>query len=220
MGYNERKYVPYIPKSEYDNVARDFLDQYYPEALTEPMPVPIEEIAKKGLGMDVQYICLSEELDIYGMTIFTDGTVEIYDPVEGLYDTKAFKAKTMLIDPEAVKKTDTGCRNNTIAHECVHWYKHRYYYKMQAISLPKYARYCRCRINQLPDSTDEEDIMETQAIGIAPRILMPKDTFIEAAKHVGVSYGRDNMEQISVLADFFDVSKQSVRIRLKECSLI
>lgn len=132
------------------------------------------------------------------------------------YDTKSFKAKTVLIDPEAVKKTNTGCRNNTIAHECVHWYKHRYYYKMQKFSLPRYAKYCKCRVDQLPESTDEENIMESQAIGIAPRILMPKNTFVEAAEHLGVAYGKDNRSAICTLADFFDVSKQSVEIRLEE----
>jgi len=40
------------------------------------MPIPIEEIARTGLGLDVHYVCLSEELDIYGMTIFTDGAEE------------------------------------------------------------------------------------------------------------------------------------------------
>lgn len=220
MSYDSRDLIPYIPPSEYDNVATAFLDQYYPEALKNPKPVPIEDIARRGLGLDVQYVCLSEELDIYGMTIFTDGLIEIYEPDEGLYDTKQFKAKTMLIDPEAVKKTNTGCRNNTIAHECVHWYKHRLYHKRQTLSLPRYAKYCKCRIDQLPEATDDENIMEAQAIGIAPRILMPKDTFIEAAEYLGVAYGRDNRSAIETLADFFEVSKQSVQIRLEECSVL
>lgn len=220
MSYSERKLVPYIPPAEYDKAAREFLDKYYPEALKNPMPVPIEKIAKDGLGLDIQYICLSEELDIYGMTIFTDGAIEVYDPEEGLYDTKMFKAKTVLIDPEAVKKTNAGCRNNTIAHECVHWWKHRLYYKMQSLALPKYAKYCKCRITQLPVAEDEENIMESQAIGIAPRILMPKNTFIEAAEHLGISYGNDNTQAIYQLASFFEVSRQSVEIRLKECSLL
>ena len=155
MDYNGSKLVPYIPPSEYDKVACEFLEQFYPDALKDPMPVPIEEIAQASLGLNIQYICLSEEMDIYGMTIFTDGGVEIYDPEEGLYSTKIFKAKTVLIDPEVVKKTNIGCRNNTIAHECVHWYKHRYYYKMQKLSLPRYAKYCRCRVDQLPESTGE-----------------------------------------------------------------
>ena len=59
MDYNSRKLVPYIPLAEYDKVACEFLEMFYPDALKNPMPVPIEEIAKNGLGLDVQYICLS-----------------------------------------------------------------------------------------------------------------------------------------------------------------
>ena len=49
---------------------------------------------------------------------------------------------------------------------------------------------------------------------------MPKNTFIEVAEHLCISYGKDNRSAISDLADFFDVSRQSVEIRLKECSLL
>ena len=104
MDYNGRKLVPYIPPAEYDKVAYEFLEQFYPDALKNPMPVPIEEIARTGLGLDVRYVCLSEELDIYGMTIFTDGAVEVYDLDERLYDTRIFKAKTVLIDPEQLRR--------------------------------------------------------------------------------------------------------------------
>ena len=220
MDFSGRRFVPYIPPSEYDKVAQEFLEKYYPQALANPMPVPIEDIAKNEIGLDVRYVCLSEEQDIYGMTIFTDGAVEIYDPIEGLYDTQVFKSKTVLIDPEAVKKTNSGCKNNTIAHECVHWYKHRLFYKRQQFALPRYAKYCKCRVSQLPDTIDEENIMESQATGIAPRILMPKNTFIETAELLGVTYGKDNRDVIRALAEFYDVSRQSVEIRLEECSLL
>lgn len=220
MYSNAKRLLPFIPKNDYDKIATEFLEQYYPQALDKPQRVPIEQIAYEGLGLDVQYVCLSEELDIFGMTIFTDGKVEIYDPKEGLYDLKVISAKTVLIDPKAVEKTNTGCKNNTIAHECVHWYKHRYYYKAQNLSLPKYAKYCKCKIEQIPDATEDESIMEAQAVGIAPRILMPKHPFIEAAQYLGVFPGQDNRSTVNALADFFDVSKQSVAIRLKECSLL
>lgn len=220
MDFSGRRFVPYIPPAEYDKVAQEFLEKYYPQALANPMPVPIEDIAKNEMGLDVRYVCLSEEQDIYGMTIFTDGAVEIYDPIEGLYDSQVFKSKTVLIDPEAVKKTNSSCKNNTIAHECVHWYKHRLFYKRQQFALPRYAKYCKCRVSQLPDTIDEENIMESQATGIAPRILMPKSTFIEAAEHLGVAYGKDNRDAIRALAELYDVSRQSVEIRLEECSLL
>ena len=219
MDYNMNNLIPFIPPSEYDRVAEQFLEEYCPEALKRPMAVPIEKIAA-DMGLKVQYVCLSEEADIYGATIFTDGALEIYDPEEGLYDTKVFKRKTVLIDPEAVKKTNVGCKHNTLAHECVHWYKHRLYYKMQKFTAPRMARLCKCSVNQLPYATEDENIMEGQAIGIAPRILMPKVTFIEAASQYDIEYGRDNWQAIYGLADMFDVSKQSVMIRLEECNLL
>lgn len=220
MDYNSNTLIPYIPANEYDTVAEEFLDRYYPEALEKPIPVPIKEVAIKNVGLDLKEACLSEELDIYGMTIFSDGPIEIYDPIEGLYDSKLFRKKTVLIDPEAVKRTNIGCRNNTIAHECVHWFKHRLYFKMQKYTLPRNAKYCKCRVDQLSYLTEEEAILENQANGIAPRILMPKKPFTEAALKIGITQGRDNWIGICELADYFDVSKQSVTIRLEECGLI
>ncbi len=220
MDYRARKLIPYIPPEEYDIIATEFLEEYYPDALKKPMIVPIKNIAVNEMGLNLEEICLSEESDIYGMTIFAGGLVDYYDLEEGLYDTKEFAEKTVLIDPEAVKKTNSGCRNNTIAHECVHWYKHRYYYKMQRITMPRYAKYCRCKVDPNLDVSDDENIMESQAIGIAPRILMPKQPFIEAAEYLGISIGKNNYQSICKLSEFFDVSKQSVEIRLTECGVL
>lgn len=220
MDFNQNNLIPIIPYSEYDAVATEFLETYCPEALLKPQSIPILDIAKNKIHLNVQFIPLSEEQDIYGMTIFADGIVEIYDPEEGLYDSKEFKRKTVLIDPIAVEKTNTGCMNNTIAHECVHWYKHRLYYKMQQYTLSRQAKYCKCRIEQLPYCTDDEDIMEKQAVGIAPRILMPKTTFVEMANKQDIQYGKDNRNEIALLAEFFDVSEQSVLIRLDECGIL
>lgn len=219
MDFNSETLLPYIPPSEYDNVATDFLERYFPGAISKPQKVPILEVARNDVGLDVQFVCLSEESDIYGITIFEDGNVEIYDPEEYLYDTKFFKRKTVLIDPEAVKKTNIGCRNNTIAHECVHWFKHRMYYRMQKFTLPKKAKYCKCSINSLNLYNDEEELMEKQAIGIAPRILMPKQSFEEVARSYD-NLSENSWREISEIAEFFDVSKQSVTIRLSECGII
>lgn len=220
MSYNRETLIPYIPASQYDAVANDFLEIYFPDALHHPTPVPIEAIAKDEIGLDVQYVFLSEEQDIFGMTLFEDCNVEIYNPVEGLYNEQFFKRKTILIDPEAVRLTNVGCKNNTLAHECVHWYKHRMYFLMQRYTAVRKAKYCKCRVDRIPFSTEDETIMEVQATGIAPRILMPKNTFTEAALNLGITYGQDNRKAVHQLADFFGVSKQSVKIRLKECSLL
>lgn len=220
MVYNQKTLIPIIAASEYDSVAEQFLHSFFPEALLRPQKVPILDIAKEKMGLDIQFIPLSEEQEIYGMTIFSDGLVEVYNQEEGLYENRMFKRKTILIDPIAVEKTNTGCKNNTIAHECVHWYKHRMYYRMQQYTLPRFAKYCKCRIDQLPYESEDENNMEIQAIGIAPRILMPKTTFLEVAAKLDSEIGKDNWRYVSILADFFDVSKQSVKIRLKECGMM
>lgn len=220
MGYNMNTLLPYIPSSDYDKVATEFLETYYPNALYKPQPVPILDVAKNKMDLDVQFLCLSEELDIYGMTIFDDGLVEFYDLIDGIYDTKGFKRKTILIDPEAVKKTNIGCQNNTIAHECVHWYKHRMYYKMQKISLPRQAKLCKCSVRDLPTMTEDEEIMENQATGIAPKILMPKRAFEEFVSDYDIRSEEESWREISDIARFFKVSKQSVKIRLQECGIL
>lgn len=220
MDYNPFTLIPYIPASQYDQAAEEFLETYYEEALKRPMPVPILDIASNEMHLDVQFINLSEELDVYGMTIFSDGAIDIYLPDEGIYESRIFKKKTILIDPEAYKKINQGSVNNTIAHECFHWYKHRYYYKMQNYTMARAAKYCKCYVGQLPTATEQEMILENQAVGVAPRILMPKVPFIKKAEEVGIEPGLTSKEAIAELARFYNVSKQSVSIRLEECSLM
>lgn len=220
MAYNTETLLPYIPPADYDKIATEFLETYFPDALYKPQSIPILDIARNEMGLDVKFICLSEEQDIYGMTIFSDGIVEVYIPEEGIYEEKVVKMKTVLIDPEAVKKTNIGCLNNTIAHECVHWYKHRMYYRMQKYTLPKKAKYCKCRLCDLGVTANDEEIMETQAVGIAPRILMPKDSFLEVAKQYDLVSVQKSWRAISEIAHFFNVSKQSATIRLQECGII
>lgn len=220
MDYNQQSLIPIIYATEYDDVAREFLEKYFPDALCQAMPVPIKEIAEDCMGLNIKEECLSEELDIYGMTIFDDGFVEIYNMSEEVYENKFFNKKTVIVDPVAYKKTNHGCLNNTIAHECVHWYKHRMYYKMQGVILPRMARICKCHVSQITTASEEEIIIENQATGIAPRILMPKETFTEEAEKMGIQLGQDNMASIKELATIFDVSKQSVEIRLEECGIL
>lgn len=212
--------IPYIPPQEYENTAESFLLKYCPDALKRPMAVPICDIAVKKMGLNIIEVCLSEELDVYGATVFSEGIVETYNPEEMLYEEKVYKPKTILIDPEAVKITNEGCKNNTIAHECVHWWKHRMYHRMEKYVLLRQAKYCKCRVNQSVYSDENDAIMETQAIAIAPRILMPREPFIYAARELNIKSEVNDYGRICDLAEFFQVSRQSTVIRLHECQLI
>ena len=60
MEFNQSTLIPIIHASEYDSVAEEFLAAYYPDALNAPQKVPILDIAKNELKLDVQFIPLSE----------------------------------------------------------------------------------------------------------------------------------------------------------------
>ncbi|GHV42209.1 hypothetical protein FACS1894187_24320 [Synergistales bacterium] len=134
----------------------------------------------------------------------------------------------MIIDPDTFYQRNLGCLNNTIAHECVHWERHRCYHFVLGILDGATTIACRCPVEgqdelKHRDWTDEQ-WMEWQANAIAPRILLPREPFIAKADELSKSAKRlrflNNRELVDwivkELASFFRVSKISAGIRIKE----
>jgi hypothetical protein len=59
-------------------MAEDFLKKYYPQALSTPMALPAERIAKE-MELAIQSVRLAENLSLFGMIAFGDCTVVCYD---------------------------------------------------------------------------------------------------------------------------------------------
>lgn len=222
--------VHWYSKEKLDDVANEFLKEYCPDALKQPMAVPIMDIAtmKMGLRVFTQYR-LSEDFSILGQMCFTSGLVTIYDKDEDEYRDMKVRRGTMLIDPDTYLKRNTGCFNNTVAHECFHWYKHRNYHLYSKALGKENTTAFRCPVEEknvnYHDDWDDEDWMEWQANNAAPRILMPKKTFIGAANEIieqgHVAYGSllQTWWVTAKLAELYDVSKQSAGIRLDELGI-
>lgn len=223
-------YVPHIWKTGLDAEATAFLTKYYPQALQEPMCVPIEKIATEIMHLKVVEYHLSEDLSILGQMCFTDGMAEIYDPVNDEYREIFVKAGTMIIDPDTYAKRNLGSKRNTMAHESYHWFRHRRYHLM-AVQLAGVAKpVYRCPTVPKSESTQtewtDEDWMEWQANNVAPRILMPIETVgtvyekmaAESLKNAFVAKGLRPQSEwiIEQTAGFYMVSKQAAEIRLKE----
>ena len=117
----QKSLVPIIPKNKFDDIATEFLNRYYPEALKKPMPIPIIDIAKKKMGLRiVPDFHLSEDFSVYGQMCFTSGKVPVYIKEDDAFVDIKVKRGTMLIDPDTLFERNIGCLNNTVAHECVH----------------------------------------------------------------------------------------------------
>ena len=221
--------VPIIYRKDLDKEATAFLEKYYPEALEEPLRVPIEDIAKEKLGLKViQGYRITDDFTIFGQICFSPGTVKIYDLFKTSEKEHEVPRGTILIDAYTYWQRNSGCVNNTIAHEVYHWHRHRLYAAIKHILRDEKFIACRCPAEMsYPDEKEEwtdEQRMEWQANNLAPRILMPIQTFKIKVDELYKQYDYENTPlKLAVLtciaddlASFYGVSRQSALIRMTE----
>jgi hypothetical protein len=220
--------VPRIYPEQLDTEATAFLKRYYPQALEEPMAVPIEEIVRENMGLAVvQGSRLTDNFSLFGQICFTGGSVQLYDVFGRSPRTEEVDRGTIIIDAYTYWERNIGCVNNTIAHEAYHWHRHRIYAAMRGLLLGEKFIACRCPAdmrypNEKAPWTDEQR-MEWQADHIAPRILMPVETFKPKAEQLLQQYRYYDKGALQTLilecvidelATFYNVSKLSAKIRM------
>jgi hypothetical protein len=213
-----------------DDYASKFLTKYCKQALLEPIPLPVEEIIQK-MRLTVQEVDLSENLDIFGCCLLLDSDVKIYDRADNEYKDAFFKAGTILIDPHSAAFYGEGARRNTLVHEMLHWEKDKRYFEILKIKNKRAAEKLypiMCRQSKTfftpaeGKKTKENEVhwLEWQAHRLAPRILMPRNSF----KNKAISLIEENediscSELVEALSDYFVVSKSSAKYRLLEVNL-
>jgi|GEM_PF-987362 len=215
-----KSFVPYISEESLDHHATEFLKKYCPQALETPMPLPIEDIVK-AMGLKVKVGNLKG--GAFGRCYFADKEIKKKDGTKGI-----IRRGTILCDDDAFFLSGIGSTNNTIIHECVHWEYHRRFFALMRLLDPS--------LSAIVCTTLEEDVkgskkntedfrwMEWQANALAPRILMPADMMklkYEQIKAEVVASGETDLREIykqtiNKLADFFQVTITSVKIRLIE----
>ena len=219
--------IPVIRKDELDDVASAFLSKYCPEALAVPVPVPIARIAEEDLHLTLIHgKCITQDFSVFGEICFSGGMVDVYDMDRKNFETVEVRRGTIIIDAYTFWERNIGCVNNTIAHEVFHWYAHRLYAAIKKLLRKEPVIACRCPSEIVYPGDGElwtdEQRMEWQANKIAPRILMPCETFQMKVEELYRKYGyRENAENTEILecvidelALFYQVSKQSAKIRM------
>lgn len=169
---------------------------------------------------------LSSELDVFGLVVFEDGNVK--DKNKNIVIRNA-KRGTVLIDPRVYYERTLGTVNFTIAHECFHWYRHQPYHALMKMlgANDELGKIIQCSIGSTTKDSEKWkaiDWMEWQANGVTPHILMPTTTakikISELIKKYQICFdGSDGYrieEMISELADFYGLSKQAVKMRIRE----
>ena len=216
--------------ADYEKEAEAFLTKYEcADAIDNPRPIPIRDIATRLMSLeiiDTEY--LSFDGSVQGAIAFTKGIIEVYD--WSAEETIGYEVThpTVFVDADI---TNVGRINNTLAHECFHWWRHRNYfnYKRNHENGTEFAFRCNRRISAtgslLGGKRSDIDWMEWQAKTIAPKILMPRTAFKKKVDHLYQVLLADNPSAersivteyvIDNVADFFEVSRQSAAIRMLE----
>lgn len=219
--------IPYIYAKELEAHAEKFLMRYYPQALDEPMPLPIKDVLN-AMGLSMRLAPLPN--DVFGQTFFKEATVEVFNNATDRSIIKeTIKPGTILVNPDNFFMRNIGSTNNTIIHECVHWDKHYKFFELQKLLNPDSSAISCAVVEEYKKGSDhlseELSWMEWQANAIAPKILIPartgKSKLIEilGKLHRGLPNLRNGyiMElAISEFADFFKVSTTVAKIRAVE----
>ena len=116
------------------------------------------------------------------------------------------KGGTIILDESLLHPGKEGRLRFTCGHEIGHFLVHKDHYcglrKAAALGNPK-------------KSSEENPIVERQADILGTFLLMPKGQ-VKKAFHAH----RNGRDQVKTLAGIFQVSKQAMRIFLKDCNLI
>ena len=221
MQNDKNPFMPFV--EDFEAEAESFLRKYCKEVLDSPQATPIRDIAQKQMNLDiVDTESLSPDDSIQGAIAFSAGIIEVYDWSSEEYIGYKVSQPTVFLDADII---NPGRANNTLAHECYHWYKHRAYFRYQNTHSLGAEFAFRClTAGQHGHNEQWSDIekMEWQARTIAPKILMPRCTVrMLLSERLGVSRnGGFQMPALKAvveeIAEIYNVSRQSAAIRVSE----
>ena len=147
------KLVPFIWKDDSDKVAKAILKKYEPNTLLTPIRIEPETIVKQ-MGLQIKYETITSDNSIFGQIYFQDN----------------------------LENGNAGVVRNTIIHECVHWELHRYALELARAEKEELSVLSTTEDIKEEGSSDMMSWMEWHAESIAPKILMPKEMFVQEAR--------------------------------------
>jgi len=190
--------TPILSNKEIDEFAHAVLEDYDPNLLREPGMINYEHFIESYIGMDIFFkdIYYKENTPpIYGITVFRDGTVKLFDREENRVANPIIRANTIIMD-NYVKKNE-GMAMFTGLHESGHIFLHQ-----GVFSVFRAGQIC-CRREKNEDNKQNsqsqwtaEEWREHHANHFAGAIAMPDITFIPFVANT--------------LRDEYDIYKRSI----------
>lgn len=199
----------YFRPQALETIARKTLSEYDEFYLNSgPAPVPIETIIEKVFGLRIEYQYLTNDGRELGRMIYDDGITTYYNKDKDDYDLMRVSAGTMMIDASLLEKGNCyGRLRFTLAHELAHYILHKRIFCGTGVAAALY------------NNDTDEDATEWQANYLAQAILMPNGQ-VKRCFYALRPVCHGSRDAVCRMAEAFDVSKQTMEIRMKSFGLI
>ena len=218
--------VPYIRTSDLEKLADIFFVKYCEDAIFDKWIFPYSHVMRK---MHIQAVESTLPDNVFGRTYFKPTKIKYWCkflPTQSETEVeKEVPAGTIVINKDHFFLGNYGSAINTIAHELVHWEFHRKFFEILAL-LDENASQLSCEVTpEIPnaDMTGIEKAIwwaEWQANNLAPRIVMPRQIFLEVLAQCynnnikPVFYRGQYLEEaLEKTAQLFGVSKYEAKVR-------
>jgi len=228
--------TPILSNNEIDEFACSVLEDYEPGLLCEPGMIDYEHFIESYMEMDLLYKDIYYEENtppIYGITVFRDCTVKIFDREESRISSRIIRANTVILDNSATK--NNGMAMFTALHESGHYFMHKGVYSIFRAG----QVCCRRKNTKVPDGRSNrtaEQWREHQANRFASSLAMPDRTFFPFVNNMLREYnlwkrciilGQDADLDIVAndllpesISEVYGVSKQAASVKLKSSGFV
>jgi len=225
--------TPILSNKEIDDFAYAVLEDYAPELLREPGMIDYEHFIESYLGMEIIYKDLYYKENtppVYGMTVFRDGIVKVFDRENSRIAHPIIRANTVIMDNYITN--NEGMAMFTGLHESGHIFLHK-----DVFSIFRAGQVCCRRKNTgNPKQWTAEEWREHHANHFAGAIAMPDATFIPFVTNTMREYGvfkrsillgsNDDLDILAKdllperISEVYGVSRQAASVKLRKSGFI
>ena len=216
--------VPVLKSGMVEGVAQKILKKYGQWAPDSSEPVDLSKLAMMtGVGITYVYGLTG---GIFGMTVFFDSQVMVYDEGSSRPRKMDVYGGTILIDSNAAY--NQGSMTFTLAHELCHWILHRFAFELLWLQNNGLS-HLDCHPDDGAIIGTARDVklngarfLESQANGMAPCLIAPKPNVINCMRRLDDIISELKPLQyittcVTWLAKNFGLSRGAMRIRALEC---
>ena len=233
---NKNDKVPYHSKKDLEELAIKTLTEYNIDLINNAAPIPIESIMEQYYNLELDFQYLSSDGSVLGLTAFETGYLEVYNPDLNKFYPIDISSGTIIIDSALAESNNYGRYRFTCGHEFGHWKLHKELFFTENKTLFQNQLYVKCLNRDVEKSIDRQnktskDWIEWQADYFSSALLMPYPTIREYFDKCKKSMLKDitdelyseytlNNKVIEQMSNYFEVSKEAMRIRLFNLNLI